>query len=139
VGGVFPVKDSKARFEGLKEKIRQKGIAFGQSVKREGCFIYLNRGLRGTCTGKNGAYLIGEAAGMISPSSLEGISYSMESGKILAKVINRSFENIGGRYWIKTLGIRIKLLLKIFKMPFMYNRFLRRLIMKSGIKAIQKY
>ena len=115
------------------------GISFGQLVKREGCFVYLNKGLRSTCTGKNGAYLIGEAAGMISPSSLEGISYSMESGKILAKIINRDFENIGYKYFMKTLRIRIKLVYKIFKMPFMYNSILRKLIMKSGIKTIKKH
>ena len=107
-------------------------------MKREGCFVYLNKGLMSTCTGKNGAYLAGEAAGMISPSSLEGISYSMESGRILAEVINEDIDNIGYKYFVRTFGIRIKLLLKIVKMPFMYNKFLRRFIMKSGIKAIKK-
>ncbi|MCL2801040.1 MAG: hypothetical protein FWD28_04700 [Treponema sp.] len=78
---------------------------------------------------------------MISPSSLEGISYSMESARILAEVINKDLKNIANitnRYFIKTLGIRKKLFLKIFKMPFMYNKFLRKLVMKSGIKAIKK-
>jgi len=97
----------------------------------------LNKGLAGTCTGKKGAYLIGEAAGMISPSSLEGISYSMESSKILTEIINEGIKNIGNKYYNRTLGIRLKLLLKIFKMPFMYNRFLRLMVMKSGIKAIR--
>jgi flavin-dependent dehydrogenase len=92
----------------------------------------------GTCTGKNGVYLIGEAAGMISPSSLEGISYSMESAKKIAKIINVRYDNIGLRYFIDTLDIRLKLIIKIFKMPFMYNKYLRKMIMKSGIKAIRK-
>jgi flavin-dependent dehydrogenase len=139
VGGAFPTKESTKRFELLKEKIRHSGVTFGKLVKREGCFVYLNKGIMGTCTGKNGVYLIGEAAGMISPSSLEGISYSMESGKILAEIINRGFENIGYKYFMKTLGIRIKLINKIIKRPFMYNRILRKIIMLSGIKAIKKY
>jgi flavin-dependent dehydrogenase len=138
VGGAFPIKESAKRFELLKEKIRLSGVPFGNLVKREGCFVYLNKGLMGTCTGRNGAYLIGEAAGMISPSSLEGISYSMESGKILAEIVNREFENIAYKYFIKTLGIRIKLISKLIKMPFMYNRILRKIIMTSGIKAIKK-
>jgi flavin-dependent dehydrogenase len=75
---------------------------------------------------------------MISPSSLEGISYSMESADILAQVINKSLKGIARRYYWKTVKIRLRLILKIFKMPFMYNRLLRFLVMKSGIKAIKK-
>jgi flavin-dependent dehydrogenase len=104
----------------------------------------LNRGSVNICTGKNGAYLTGEAAGMISPSSLEGISYAMESAKILAEIINGNCTNINGNcnnisraYLNKTLGIRIRLLFKMIKKPFMYNKFLRMLVMKSGIKAIK--
>jgi len=138
IGGAFPQKDSSKKFELLKEKITGSGIFFEKLTKREGCFVFLNKGLSGTCTGKNGAYVIGEAAGMISPSSLEGISYSMESAKILAKIINKGMNNIGYKYFTGTLGIRIKLLLKILKRPFMYNRFLRALVMKSGLYAIKK-
>ncbi|MDR2377091.1 MAG: hypothetical protein LBD96_11720, partial [Treponema sp.] len=139
IGGAFPIKNSNIKFEMLKEKIKSKGITLGKLVRREGCFIYLNKGFMGTCTGKNGSYLIGEAAGMISPSSLEGISYSMESGKIMAEIINKNLNNIGYKYFMNTLGIRIKLICKIFKMPFMYNTILRKLIMKSGIKTIKRH
>ncbi|MCL2720947.1 MAG: FAD-binding protein [Treponema sp.] len=139
IGGAFPLKDSNNKFELLKRKIMEKGIAFEKLVKREGCFVYLNKGILNTCTGKKGAYLIGEAAGMISPSSLEGISYSMESAKILANIINKNTNNTANKYFFGTLAIRIKLFLKLFKKPFMYNRLLRKLIMKSGIKSIKKY
>jgi len=138
IGGAFPTVNCIARFELLKKKLRNKGVLFENLAKREACFVYLNKGLMSTCTGKNGAYLTGEAAGMISPSSLEGISYAMESARILAEIINENSNHIGCRYFLKTFGIRFKLLLKIMKMPFMYNRFLRMLVMKSGMKAIRK-
>jgi flavin-dependent dehydrogenase len=138
IGGAFPIKDSNIRFELLKKKIKDSGIIFKKLVKREGCLVCLNRGITGTCTGKNGVYLTGEAAGMISPSSLEGISYSMDSAKILSEVLNKNYGNIGHKYFMGTLGIRIKLILKILKMPFMYNIILRKLIMKSGLKTIKK-
>jgi len=138
IGGAFPPSDCNARFELLKKKIRNRGVSFENPIKREGCSVYFNKGLMSTCTGKNGAYLAGEAAGMISPSSLEGISYSMESAKILAEILNVNLDNAGYKYFIGTIGIRIKLLVKIFKMPFMYNKVLRRYILKSGIKAIKK-
>jgi flavin-dependent dehydrogenase len=137
IGGAFPIKNCNARFETLREKVKNMGVSLGEVEKREGCFVFLNMGITSTCTGKNGAYLAGEAAGMISPSSLEGISYSMESAKILAGIINSDCTHIGHKYFIKSLGIRIRLLLKIFKMPFMYNRILRKLVMKSGIKTIK--
>jgi flavin-dependent dehydrogenase len=137
IGGAFPIENSNMRFEMLKEKVRKNGVNFNKLIKREGCFVYLNKGILSTCTGKNGAYLIGEAAGMISPSSLEGISYAMESAKILAEVFNTDCNTIARKYFMKTLGIRIKLLLKILKMPFMYNIFLRKLVMKSGLKTIK--
>jgi flavin-dependent dehydrogenase len=139
IGGAFPIKDSNERFEMLKETIKGNGFQLGKLVKREGCLVYLNKSLTGICTGKNGVYLIGEAAGMISPSSLEGISYSMESAIKLAEVINRNCDNIGYKYFMSTMRIRIKLLFKILKMPFIYNRILRKIIMKSGIKTIKKH
>jgi flavin-dependent dehydrogenase len=137
IGGAFPVKDSNIKFEMLKEKIINSGVSFGDLVKREGCFINLNNGNLNICTGKNGAYLIGEAAGMISPSSLEGISYSMKSAKILADIINHDSKKIKNKYFIKSFGIRIRLMFKILKKPFMYNKILRGLIMKSGLRAIK--
>ena len=138
IGGAFPVKDCKRRFELLKEKLKNNGIVFGKLIKKEGCFVYINNGFN-TCTGKNNVYLAGEAAGMISPSSLEGISYSIESAKILASIINKDKKNIGYAYFKKTLHIRFRLFLKILKKPFMYNTFLRKSVMKSGLSAIKKY
>jgi flavin-dependent dehydrogenase len=137
IGGAFPIKDSNIKFEMLKEKIRNFGVSFGDLVKREGCFINLNNGNLNICTGKNGAYFIGEAAGMISPSSLEGISYSMKSAKILANIINNDYNKIQYKYFIKTFSIRIRLILKILKKPFMYNKILRKIIMKSGLNTIK--
>lgn len=138
IGGAFPVKDCNNKFELLKQKVLEQGISFKKLIKREGCFVFLNQNPFSTCTGRSGAYLIGEAAGMISPSSLEGISYSMKSAKILAGIINKNSNHIGRRYFFGAMGIRFNLMLKIFKRPFMYNSFLRWLVMKSGIKAIRK-
>ena len=75
---------------------------------------------------------------MISPTSLEGISYAMKSANILADILNRGTNNVSTKYFIKTLGIRFKLLIKKYiKMPFMYNKYLRKIIMKSNLNAIK--
>jgi flavin-dependent dehydrogenase len=139
IGGAFPTDNSNKRFEMLKEKVKNMGISWGELVHREGCLINLHKGTVNISTGKNGAYLTGEAAGMISPSSLEGISYSMESAKILAEIINNNCDNnnIDRQYFIKTLCIRLRLFFKMIKKPFMYNKLLRMLVMKSGVKTIK--
>jgi flavin-dependent dehydrogenase len=123
IGGAFPVKDSNMRFEMLKAKVKNGSASFGKPIRREGCFVYLNKSLTGTCTGKHGAYLIGEAAGMISPSSLEGINYSMESAKRLAEAINGNRGDIGRKYFVSTLDIRLKLVLKMLN-PYGESAFI---------------
>lgn len=139
VGGAFPEERCNERFEELKQKLLKKGYTFSKEklAKREGCFIYLSNNWNSVFTGKDNSYLIGEAAGMISPSSLEGISYAMESGYILAKTLNKKLLNSNNEYFRKTLKIRLKLRLKIFKRPFMYNKLLRKLVMKSGLQSIK--
>lgn len=50
--------------------------------------------------GRDGAFLIGEAAGFISTSSFEGISFAMDSARLLAEVLTAhrriSIRPIGG-------------------------------------------
>jgi flavin-dependent dehydrogenase len=137
LGGAFPLKEGKSKLQLLKSKLRQHGFAFGEPLKTEACLISLPRGLRDFCVGYHGAFLLGEAAGFISPSSLEGISYALNSAYALAAVINSRCPNPNRAYRIKTLPIRIKLLGKCLKVPFMYWPFLRKCIMKSGLRAIQ--
>ena len=95
------------------------------------------RGIRDFCAAKNGAFLIGEAAGFISPTSLEGISYALNSAYELAMILNSGCKNPEWKFRIKTIPTRIKLLLKYLKAPFMYNQFLRKIVMKSRISSIE--
>ena len=85
--------------------------------------------------GGEGAFLIGEAAGFISPSSLEGISSALLSAQALA-------ESLGERdplsaYRRKTHSLRRKLLLKNLKCPAMYQPLLRRAVLASGVTSIR--
>lgn len=136
LGGAFPVKTGKQRFELLKQKLHEQGFVFGAPVKTEACLVSMPRGLRSFCAGKDRAFLLGEAAGFISPSSLEGISYALNSAHALASILNSGCANPAWKYRVKFLPTRIKLLLKYFKSPFMYNPLLRKLVMKSGLCSI---
>lgn len=134
-GGAYPVRDGVTRFEAQKEALRRHGFVMGKAVKREACLVLRPRGLRDMVTGRDGVYLIGEAAGFVSPSSLEGMSYAMNSAMLLAKVL----EHGGGaaEYHRATAGLRRSLCLKLFKCPVLYQPFLRKLVMKSGLTAIK--
>lgn len=88
------------------------------------------------CCGKDNSFLIGEAAGFISPSSYEGISYAFDSAYILSKVLNSEISSPNQKYKSKTLKIRLKIFTKIIKAKILYNPFLRKMIMKSGISNI---
>ena len=136
LGGAFPRKDGRKRFDLLKQKLNHLGFHLGEPVRTEACLVSQPQGLRSFCAAGNDAFLIGEAAGFISPSSLEGISYAMNSALNLAEIFNRKPKNLCLAYRIKTIRMRVRLLLKDIKAPFMYQPFLRKLVMKSGLMAI---
>lgn len=136
LGGAFPRKGARQSLELLKQKLSEQGFVFGEPIKTEACLVSMPRGLRSFCAAREGAFLVGEAAGFISPSSLEGISYALNSAYELAGVLNLQCKNSALRYRIKSLPIRMKLLFKYLKSPFMYNPLLRKLVMKSGLLSI---
>lgn len=133
-GGAFPTKDSRKRFEEQKRKLIPMGFPLETPVKTEACTVLRPRSFLDFCTARGGAFLIGEAAGFISPSSLEGISYAMESADMLSSAL--IVRNPAAAYRRKTLKLRLRLGMKVLKCPFMYNPVLRRLVMKSGIQSI---
>ena len=132
-GGAFAAKDSKLNFERQKKKMERLGFVFGEPIKTETCMVLRPSLSTRFQTMANGAFLIGEAAGFISPSSLEGISYGITSAQLLARLFNEGKEH---RYHAKTFSIRLKIFIKVLKCPFMYHPLLRYLVMKSGITSI---
>ena len=136
-GGAYPVKDAKKLFIKQRDELFSK-MGLEPSVKEtQACMVLRPSSLRSFSTGKGNVFLVGEAAGFISPSSLEGISWGIASAKALAGVINSGTKNIAKDYFIKTIKLRIKLCLKLIKSPFMYVPYLRRLVLKSGISSIK--
>ncbi len=137
VGGAFPIDCGKERFALLKEKMINNGYILNNPLKKEACLVLRPKSLSDFCCGKDNAFLIGEAAGFISPSSLEGMSYAFDSGYELAKVFNTSTNNYNRMYTKNTRKIRVKLFTKNFKSIFMYVPWLRKIVMKSKLQTIQ--
>lgn len=136
-GGAYPPKNCRARFEAQKARLAAHGFRFGEPLKTEACVVYRPSRYRDFQTGKRDVFLIGEAAGFISPSSLEGISYGMKSGYVLAEAFRTHPERVGWQYRKSVLGLKAGLLLKLLKCPFIYDRHLRWLVMRSGLTAIR--
>lgn len=135
-GGAYPQGNPRAKFESQKQKLKELGFILGEPIKTEACQVLRPAAWREFCTGKNNIFLIGEAAGFVSPSSLEGISSAVTSAYYLAKAFNTS-PTPAKNYKKYTFRLKLKLWLKLFKCPFMYNPLLRKLVMLSGIKNIK--
>lgn len=135
-GGAFPIENARKNFELLKNNVAQFGFKLEKPIKTEACLVLRPSNPFQFCCGKNNGFLIGESAGFISPSSLEGISYAFESAYILSKIFNKSKNPTNLKYSISTIPIKLKLVSKHIKNPFMYNPVLRKIVMKSGINSI---
>ncbi len=138
-GGAFPLNGGRKSFEELKLKLSLNGYNFKNPIKTEACLVLRPKNPLQCAPGRNGVFLSGEAAGLISPSSLEGISYALDSAAALAGAFNLSDGQRAphAAYASGLRGIRAKLLLKNAKAFFMYNPAARRLIMKSGIASMR--
>lgn len=141
LGGAFAPKNCRKAFEEQKKRLAEYGFEFSTPVKTEACIVLRPKSPFDICTGRGNAFLIGEAAGLISPSSLEGISFAINSARLLAETLNSGTaepckNNACKKYAAKILPLKLKILIKIMKCPFMYDPTLRKLVMKSGISSI---
>lgn len=142
-GGAFEKQGGRAAFELQKKKLIEKGFVppkiFEAPIKTEACLVNRPKIGKGIFMGKDGAFLVGEAAGLISPSSFEGISFALSSGEILAQTMNEydSADKMHRKYKKRTKKLKIKAYIRVLKRPFMYGKVLRHLVMKSGLQAIK--
>ncbi len=72
----------------LKEKIGKYFQIFGEVIKKK-TDITIRSSPNRIFLGNDKIFLVGEAAGLISPSTAEGISFALRSGKYCAEVLNK--------------------------------------------------
>ncbi|MBR5261219.1 MAG: colicin M resistance protein CbrA, partial [Oscillospiraceae bacterium] len=80
-----------------------------------------------------------EAAGFISPSSLEGISSAINSAVMLNNAFIKGGKNVNAQYARNTRKLQLKLLMKNLKCLFMYVPILRSMVLASGLSSIDLY
>ena len=137
-GGAFAKSHSREAFEAQKKRLEQHlGVQLGEPIKTEACQVCSPRKMRDFVTGKDGVYLVGEAAGLISASSFEGISSAMLSGRMLAKAFTK--KDVAAAYSKATRALRLKLYGKTFKRRVLCSPVLRKAIMKSGVQSVKVY
>ena len=106
------------------------------SIKKRGAFIQRPQNIKQIFLGNGNITLIGEAAGWISPTSAEGFSYAFQSAVALSKSIEQRPENIIQEYIKNTRKLRLNIIQKNLKLPFMYKEFFRKVVMKSGLLSM---
>lgn len=124
------------KFELLKHKLSKYGYNFEKSVKRNGAYLLRPVRKEQICTGQNRVALAGEAAGFISPSSAEGLSYAFKSSLALARALESGIDEYEKLYQMNLAPLMRNIFIKNLKSPAMYNDNLRKIIMKSGLMSI---
>ena len=138
-GGAFPMKHCRQLFDEQKQRLAKGGIHLADPIKTEACMVLRPTGWNSFCLGKDNVFLIGEAAGFISPSSLEGISSAINSAVQLNHSMTAGTKNTLSGYARRVRWMRIRLLAKNIKCLFMYGPWLRKLILKSGFASMPMY
>ena len=129
-------REARARYAALEKAAAARGYEVGRALRIDACYLLRPR-WRDLRTGRGRVLLAGEAAGFISPSSAEGLSYAYRSAVALDRALGGSWDTAGRRYRRGTRSLRIGLLLKELKGLVIYSPFLRDLVFRSGIAALR--
>ncbi|MBQ4290432.1 MAG: FAD-binding protein [Clostridia bacterium] len=141
-GGAFPKRDCRKRYETQKRNLETKlRCSLGTPRRTEACLLSSPRKPTDFRLAKGSVFLIGEAAGLISSSSFEGISSAMLSGKHLADAFScgKNDRIIRRKYRFSVAPLIFKLYLKIGKRFVLCSPLLRKLILLTGLKSIRRY
>ncbi len=120
-----------------KEKLKEYGYDLTNPTKKEGCHLLRPLSSKDICFGEGSVALIGEASGLVSPTSAEGISYAMLSGDALGRAILEDKENFLELYERNAKYLKKNIDSKMRKYPIMYNQTIRKMVFKLGLGAIE--
>ena len=127
---------ARATFETFVSRARAAGFCSGDELYRHGAAVVRPHAVTDLLCGEGDVALLGEAAGFVSPSSAEGISYALRSGRLLAAALRPGLAGATERYAASALSMRTDIALRIAKSTAIYSRSSRRLLMASGVGAM---
>ena len=126
----------RATFEALKAKLRSAGTVLGACVGRSAGLILRPHRVDQLCPAADGVVLVGEAAGWISPSSAEGLSYAFRSALAAAAALRAGPAGLARRYEANTRWLRWNILAKSVKSRLIYSPGVRRRLLRSGVGCL---
>lgn len=112
IGAALSPANSKEKYSLFKKKVEEK-FGIKGSGDLQSAIVLRPKSMQDIFLGQDSVMLCGEAAGLIIPSSAEGISNALISGKLCAEAINENYKNPLGIYKSK-----LKPLLERFKIKF---------------------
>ena len=124
------------KFNIFKQKLVDYGFNIGKTYKREGALISRPLNINQLSTGSKGVALIGEAAGFISPSSAEGLSYAFKTALMLSETLDKRQFRFEKLYRSRGRKLAVNILFKNLKSKFIFNPVLRKIIMKTGFNSL---
>ena len=137
LGGTFPVgANVSTTMQTVREKLESLGLRLGTPFKREAAQILRPLRQSSLCFGDARTILVGEAAGLVSVSSAEGISRALISAFYLAEAFRKSdfdptlYRRLLREQWWSLWS-------KKFKVPLMFNPCLRKYVIRSGLTALR--
>ena len=138
LGGAFPWRaGASSAMHTVKEKLKSLGLRLETPFKREAGQILRSLGPSTLCFGDARTILVGEASGLISSSSAEGISRALLSAFYLAE----SFPKSGfdpSLYRRLLWGLRWSFLPQRMKILPMFNPQIRKYVILSGLMALRQ-
>lgn len=139
LGAAIPEgKNVRGRFQYLKHRVRASGFSLGEPVQEQGAILLRPYGPGSVYLGKGRVFLVGEAAGFISASSEEGISYALSSGTALGEALlyRKTPEETENLYRKRVFKLRWGLAAKAMKSVIMYSPKLRGAVFRSGLLSM---
>ena len=106
-------------------EILRERLNIGPSIKREGWSALKHRSIRDIVAGQGRVLMVGEAGGFLSPTSGEGISWAMDSGRAAGRAIaaGGSAKDILARHRHDTAHLRRMIAWRLKVYPMMTSRW----------------
>ncbi|KKL19399.1 hypothetical protein LCGC14_2465840 [marine sediment metagenome] len=131
-----PSRHALKSFGRLKRSLEDVGFRFGVRIRAEAAMLLRPTHPGQLRLGRDGIVLVGEAAGFVSPSSGEGLSYAMANAAILAEAIRPDAPDLHRRYRAMTRSLRANIAAKWIKARLMYSPLARGVLLASGLRSL---
>jgi len=137
IGAALRAQDEPARrFELFRQRLAERLGVTGRSERRETALLLRPTSMRQLCLGHGRVLLVGEAAGLTSPTSGEGMSFALRSAQVAARALRSRPDDPLRAYRRSMRRTRATLMAKLLKSRALYSPMLRRLLMHLGIMAV---